>query len=212
MIKLYHYWRSSASYRVRIGLNLKGIAYESVPINLANAEQKSDTFRTQNPQGYVPALAIDGIMLTQSLAILEYLDECFPEPFPFLPKEPRVRAAIRAMSLLIACDIHPLNNLSVLGYLRTHFGQEEQGVQAWYQHWIINGFKALESFASDGPYIAGDHLSLADILLVPQMANARRFNVDCTPFPKLQRLDRHLRTLEPFIKAAPEQQAEAQLA
>jgi maleylacetoacetate isomerase len=209
MIKLYQYWRSSASYRVRIGLHLKGLAYESVPVNLASGEQKSDAYRAQNPQGYVPALAIEGKLLTQSLAILEYIDERFPAPNPFLPQDPVLRAHIRAMSLMIACDIHPLNNLSVLGYLRTQFNQDEAGVQAWYHHWVLTGFAALENFASDGLYIAGDFLSLADIMLVPQMANARRFAIDCSAFPKLLRIDAHLRTLEAFALAAPEQQPQA---
>jgi len=207
-MRLYEYFRSSASYRVRIALNLKGVAAEIVQLHLLRGEQKAADYVALNPQGRVPSLVLeDGTVISQSPAILEYLEEVFPEP-ALLPSDPVARARVRAMAAIIACDIHPLDNLAPLAYLRGHFGADQAAVDAWYAHWIIEGFTALEQMVV-GPYCLGETLSLADVMLVPQMANARRVAMDFSAFPKLVAIDQHCLSLPAFDLARPEQQAAA---
>lgn len=209
MIELFDYWRSSAAYRVRIALNLKGIDYRQTSIDLVAGAQGEPSYTSaMNPQGLVPALKIDGQTLTQSLAILEYLDETRPEP-PLLPAEPAARARVRALAQVVACDIHPLNNLRILRYLKGPLSQGQDGVNDWYKHWIIAGFDALEKMAGDSAFLSGDAPGLADICLVPQMYNARRFNTDLGPYPRLVDIDAACRALPAFDKAAPENQPDA---
>lgn len=214
MLKLYDYWRSSAAYRVRIGLNLKGAAYEAVPVNIAPGkdEQKADAFRAKNPQMRVPALQTEHGVLTQSLAILSWLDTVYPDP-PFLPADPWRAVQARAFALTIATDIHPLNNLAPLGYLRESFGADDAAIGDWYRHWIAQGFDALEAQLAtrpQTPFVFGDAPTIADICLVPQCANARRFKFDFAPYPRLAALDEHCRAHPAFAKAAPENQKDAQ--
>ncbi|MFD1787141.1 maleylacetoacetate isomerase [Sphingomonas floccifaciens] len=180
---LHDYWRSSAAYRVRIGLNLKGLGFESVSLDLRAGEQKLPSYRILSPQGLVPAIEHDGVVLTQSLAILEWLDETHPEP-GFLPFDPTGRARVRAMAYTIAMDIHPVNNLRILKALKGDFGAEQPAIDAWVRHWIAEGFTALEAMA-DAPYLSGETPGLADICLVPQWYNAERFALDTSPYPKL---------------------------
>jgi maleylacetoacetate isomerase len=213
-VKLYGYFRSSAAYRVRIALNLKGVAYEAVPVDLrpgANA-QHSPAFVALNPQGLVPVLVDGERIVTQSLAIIEYLDEVRRQP-PLLPEAAADRAQVRALALAIACDIHPLNNTRVLGYLRAQLGADEAAVNAWYAHWVTRGLRALEAqvarLGSDGRHMFGGAVTLADVCLVPQMYNARRFRCDVTPCPTLLSICAHLETLPAFARAAPEAQPEA---
>jgi maleylacetoacetate isomerase/maleylpyruvate isomerase len=211
-MKLYSYWRSSAAYRVRIALNLKDIAYEVVPVHLARGEQRAANYLQANPQGLVPALEHDGRLLVQSLAIIEYLDSIAPAP-RMLPQEPVARAQVAAMAQAVACDIHPLNNLRVLNYLKQEMGQDEAAVKKWYAHWIEEGFRALEAWALKySPaqrFLYGDAVSLADVCLVPQVYNARRFQVSLADYPTLVAIDAHLQTLPAVIAASPEQQADA---
>ncbi|MFN4310601.1 MAG: maleylacetoacetate isomerase [Ferrovibrio sp.] len=210
---LYGYFRSSAAYRVRIALNLKGLAYDNSFIHLQKNDQLSDDFARLNPQKQVPALVDGGTLLTQSLAIMEYLDETHPEP-AFLPADPKERARVRALALAIACDIHPLNNLRVLRYLVKEMGLPEDKKDQWYQHWIENGFQAVEKMLSGSPatgrFCHGDSPTMADICLVPQVANARRFNCDLSAYPTLVRIDGECRQLEAFAKAAPDKQPDAE--
>lgn len=213
MIRLYDYWRSSAAYRVRIALNLKGAAYEAVPVNILPGadEQLTDQYRSVNPQMRVPAIEVDGQVAGQSMAIIEWIDETMPGP-ALLPKDPWQRLQARAFADVIACDIHPLNNLSPLAVLRKDFGADEAAIKHWYQDWILRGFAALESMASElapGPFLFGDTPGLAEIVLVPQVANARRFETDLSAFPRLVALDEACRALEPFQRAAPENQQKA---
>jgi maleylpyruvate isomerase len=211
-VRLYSYFRSSAAYRARIVLNLKGIAYETVPIHLIKDGGRNYTpeFRAINPQMRVPALATEaGDVLIQSLAIIEYLDETHPQP-PLLPKDPLERAKVRAIAELIACDIHPLNNTSPLRYLKRELHQEQSTIDTWYHHWVLEGFEALEALIGDGPYLCGKDLTLADICLVPQVANARRLKVPLDNFPKIVAADAACRALPGFIKAAPENQPDAE--
>ena len=204
MIRLFDYFRSSASYRVRIGLNLKRVEYERIDISLLDGKQREPEHLARNPQGFVPTLEIDGHQLSQSLAILDYLDARFPEP-AFVSCDPARRAKTLAQALLIACDIHPLNNLRVLGYLKNKLGAEQESRDDWYRHWIREGFTALENMAEgSGTYLGGDAPDLADICLVPQMFNARRFKLDLGAFPTLVRIDAALQDLEPFAAAHPE--------
>ncbi len=207
---LYGYWRSSASYRVRIALALKGLAYEQVPINLAQGAQTSVGFRLLNPQGFVPFLIDGEAGLNQSLAIIEYLDELHPEP-PLLPPDPLGRARVRAAALSIACDIHPLNNLRVLKYLRGELAQPQEAVDTWYRHWVEEGFGPLEELAegATGAYLFGDTVTLADVCLVPQMWNARRLQADIARFPKLVAIDARLNALPAVRAASPEAQPDA---
>jgi maleylacetoacetate isomerase len=202
-IILYDYWRSSASYRVRIALNLKGVVYTRVPTNLIEADHKAADYVARNPQGFVPMLHIDGHDLTQSLAIIDYLDAKYADPAMCSP-EPAMRAKTLAQALLITADIHPLNNLRVLNYLDDQFAASRQAKSDWYQHWILEGFTALEAMAPEDGLFGSDLPNLADVCLVPQMANARRFNTPLEAFPKLLRIDAALRGIEAFAKAAPE--------
>lgn len=213
MIRLYDYWRSSAAYRVRIALNLKGAAYEPVPINIlpGQDEQLSETYRMVNPQMRVPAIEVDGRIAGQSMAIIEWIDEALPGP-ALLPADLWQRLQARAFADIIACDIHPLNNLSPLAVLRRDFGADEAAIKRWYQDWIVRGFAALETMAADlgaGPFLFGDTPGLAEIALVPQLANARRFETDLTAFPRLVALGEACGALDAFQRAAPENQSKA---
>ncbi|MFN5644251.1 MAG: maleylacetoacetate isomerase, partial [Sphingomonadales bacterium] len=187
---LFDYWRSSASYRVRIALNLKGVDYQSVPTDLLAASHKAADYVARNPQGFVPMLSIDGHDLTQSLAIIDYLDANYPDP-PMVSSDPATRAKTLAQALVIAADIHPVNNLRILGYLKSEFGADDAAVAKWYRHWIVEGFAALEAMAPEQGLFGGDLPNLADVCLVPQMANARRFDTPLDAFPKLVRIDAH---------------------
>ncbi len=206
-VLLHDYYRSSAAYRVRIALNLKGVDYESRPVNLAEGAQKSADYRALNPQGLVPMLEIDGLRLTQSLSIIMYLASRFPDP-PLLPADAGEAAHVRGMALAIACDIHPLNNLRVLNYLKAELGHPQDAVDAWYSHWITEGFTALESMAAprSGDFLFGDAPTIADICLVPQMYNARRFKVPVDAYPTLVRADENAGKLDAFARAHPDQQ------
>ena len=208
---LHDYYRSSAAYRVRIALNLKGVEYDSRLVNLAEGAQKGDDYRALNPQGFVPMLEIDGLKLTQSLSIIMYLASRFPEP-PLLPENPGEAAHVRSMALAIACDIHPLNNLRVLKYLKGEFGQEQDAVDVWYRHWITEGLGSLETTAAPraGAFLFGDAPTIADICLVPQMYNVRRFEVPLDAFPALVRADANASKLEAFAKAHPDKQEQGQ--
>ncbi len=208
---LYDYWRSSAAYRVRIALNLKGVDYEQRSINLAAGDHKDDDYRARNPQGLVPMLEIDGQRLTQSLSIIMYLATRFPDP-PLLPADVAEAAHVRSMALTIACDIHPLNYLRGLKYLKGQFDVSEDAKDEWYRHWIIEGFTALEAMAvpAAGRFIYGDSPTIADICLVPQMYNARRFNVPLDAFPTLVRADASACEIDAFAQAHPDRQEQAQ--
>jgi maleylacetoacetate isomerase len=211
MITLYDYWRSSAAYRVRIALNLKGAPYDSVPVNILPGadEQLTGSYRAVNPQMRVPAIEVDGRIAGQSMAIIEWLDETLPGP-ALLPKDPWQRLQARAFADIIACDIHPLNNLSPLAVLRKDFGADDAAIKRWYQDWILRGFSALEAMATDlgpAPFLFGEAPGLAEIALVPQVANARRFETDLTAFPRLVELDAACLGLSAFQKAAPENQS-----
>lgn len=202
-IILYDYWRSSASYRVRIALNLKGVVYKSVPTSLLDGAHKAADYVARNPQGFVPMLSIDGHDLTQSLAIIDYLDAHYPDP-KMVSANPADRAKTLAQALLIAADIHPINNLRVLNYLKSQMGQGQDAVDDWYRHWIVEGFTALEAMAPDDGLFGGDLPNLADVCLVPQMANARRFNTPLEAFPKLLRIDAALTEMPAFKAAHPD--------
>jgi maleylacetoacetate isomerase len=204
---LHDYYRSSAAYRVRIALNMKGIAYEQRQVSLVDGAQKSDDYRALNPQGFVPMLEIDGLKLTQSLSIAVFLDQCYPEPM-LMPRDPADGAHVRSMALAIACDIHPLNNLRVLKYLSGPLRQPQEVRDDWYRHWVTEGFDALEAMAAPraGKYMFGDTPSLADVCLVPQMYNARRFDVPLDAYPTLVRADANASALPAFAAAHPDAQ------
>ena len=206
-MQLYDYWRSSAAYRVRIALNLKGLEYAQIPIDLRAGQQRDEGYLGLNPQGLVPFLEDGETGLGQSLAIIEYLEERHPEP-PLLPDEPVQRAQARAIALAIACDIHPLNNLRVLQYLERTLECDESVRMAWYRHWIAEGLRALEATLpkTAGAFCVGDRPSLADICLVPQVYNARRYHCDIEPYPTVRRIDEQCRALEAFARAAPDRQ------
>jgi maleylacetoacetate isomerase len=208
---LYDYYRSSAAYRVRIALNLKGVEYESRPINLLHSEQSADDYRGLNPQGLVPMLEIDGHRLTQSLSIIVYLDQLFPDP-SLMPRDPVDGAHVRAMALTVACDIHPLNNLRVLKYLSGELGLPQEERDTWYLHWIREGLPALEVLARPGAgrFLFGDEPTIADICLVPQLYNARRYNVPLDDYPTLLRADENANKLEAFAAAHPDRQEQPQ--
>lgn len=209
-IQLYSYWRSSAAYRVRIALNLKGLPYQTVPVSLAPgfSEHRADAYRAINPQMLVPFLQDGELGVAQSMAILEYLEETYPETVLLPGNEPQ-RSSVRAFCNLIACDIHPLNNLRVQRYVSNELGASEQAAEEWYAHWIHEGFAALEALSGDGPYVIGDSPTLADVLLVPQMYNARRFKVPTDRFPQLVSIVDTCNELSAFKKAAPELQPDA---
>ena len=206
-VKLYDYWRSSASYRLRIALQMKGVSYESVSIDLHPdvAEHKSDAYRRINPQMRVPAIEVNGQVIGQSMAILEWIDETWPQP-ALLPDDSIMRLKARAFADTIACDVHPLNNPSVLSVLKTEYGAEPEAISRWYGAWIIRGFAALETQVGDDstPFLFGDTPGIAEICLVPQAYNARRFNVDMSPFPRLAAVDAACQELAAFKAAAPE--------
>jgi len=202
-IILYDYWRSSASYRVRIALNLKGVAYTAINTNLLDGNHKAKDYIARNPQGLVPTLSIDGHDLTQSLAIIDYLDAKYDDP-PMVSGDPAERANTLAQALVVAADIHPVNNLQILKYLKNELGQDQDAIDNWYRHWIETGFVALEAMAPENGLFGGDKPNLADVCLVPQMYNARRFKTDLTAFPKLVRIDAACNQLEAFQKAIPE--------
>ena len=206
-VLLHDYYRSSAAYRVRIALNLKGVDYERHPVNLAEGEQQDPAYRAINPQGFVPMLEIDGHRLTQSLAIIGYLDSTRPDP-PLLPTDPVDVAQVHAMALAVACDIHPLNNLRVLKYLSRELGQPQEARDEWYRHWVTEGLAALEKMArtNAGDFMFGDTVTLADICLVPQLYNARRFAVAIADFPTLRRVDENANALTAFAAAHPDRQ------
>jgi maleylpyruvate isomerase len=211
-VTLYGYFRSSAAYRVRIAANLKGLALETVPIHLQKegGQNLKPEYRAINPQMRVPALRLDsGDILTQSLAIVEYLDEVHPQP-PLLPRDPVGRAKVRALAQLIACDIHPLNNVAPLRYLKNELGQDQAKIDGWYHHWIIVGFDALETMIGVGPYAVGADVTLADICLVPQVANARRLKVPLDRYPKIVAVDAACAKIPAFDKARPENQPDAE--
>ena len=205
-MKLYDYFRSSAAYRVRIALNLKGLAYERHEVHLVRdgGEHLTPAYRAINPQARVPALELDdGTILIQSPAILEWIEETHSEP-PLLPADPILRARVRAVAAIVACDIHPVNNLGVLNYLRGQLGHDQETVNAWYRHWVEEGFHAIESLVEGKPFCFGDRPSLADVALVPQVYNARRFNVPLDPFPKIARIDAACAAIKAFADAGPE--------
>lgn len=211
MMKLYGYWRSSASYRVRIALALKGVEVEHIPVNLREGEQGEDKYLSLNPQGYLPTLVLeDGTHLTQSFAIMDYLDATYPEP-RFMPREAILRAKILSASLTVAADIHPIQNLSVLKYLRSELDADDAQVKAWCQHWIIKGFSALEPIAQsrDTEFLHTDHPAFFEICLMPQIYNARRFDVDMSQFPALSEIAKSCQAIEAFKQALPENQKDA---
>ena len=209
---LYTYFRSSAAYRVRIALNLKGLTPDMVSIHLQKQGglNRKPEFRAINPQMRIPALKLDsGDVLIQSLAIIEYLDEVHPQP-PLLPRDGLQRAKVRALAQVIACDIHPLNNTSPLRYLKNELGQPQERIDAWYRHWVVEGFEAVEALIGLGRYAFGNEVTLADVCLVPQVYNARRFNVSLERFPRIVAVDAACRELPAFEQARPENQADAE--
>ena len=211
-MKLYSYFRSSAAYRVRIGLNLKRLAYDYVPVNLLRAEQKSAGYLSRNPQGLVPALETDdGALIAQSMAILEWLEETHPTP-ALLPKNPVQRARVRSMALNIACDIHPLNNIAILNYLKRELAADDAQVSAWYGVWVRRGFDAVEKTLAEtaGDFCFGDTPTLADCCLIPQVFNADRFEVPTSDYPHIRRIHDHCLTLDAFADAAPARQPDAE--
>jgi maleylacetoacetate isomerase len=208
-MKLYGFFRSSAAFRVRIALNLKKLDYETAAIHLRRNHQTRPDYLRVNPQGLVPTLQDGDRTLIQSLAIIEYLDEVYPEP-PLLPKHPADRARVRALAEIVACDIHPINNLRVLRYVTHSLGHDEAAIAAWYNHWIDAGFRAFEGLLADDPrtgsFCFGDTPGLADITLVPQVVNAERYRLDLAPYPTITRVFENCMKLEPFVAAHPDRQ------
>jgi len=214
-MKLYTFFRSSASFRVRIALNLKGLKYKQAPIHLrrGGGEQLSAAYKAINPQALVPALEDDGNILTQSLAIIEYLEERYPQP-PLLPRDPADKALVRSMALIIACEVHPIQNLRVLQYVKKGYNQSDEQVNRWAQHWINLGLAALEQIIvaqpRRGKFCFGDKPTLADICLVPQLGNARRYGCDLSPYPAIIEIEKNCMALPAFADAAPEKQPDAE--
>jgi maleylacetoacetate isomerase len=210
-VKLYTYFRSSAAFRVRIALNLKGLRYEPLFVHLAKGEHRKSDYTKVNPQGLLPTLELDdGTRLNQSLAIMEYLEEKHPRP-PLLPSEPVGKARVRALSELIACEIHPLNNLRVLQHLKRALGQDEDQVNAWYRHWIADGLGKLEAELDAGARFAcGEAPTMADCCLVPQIFNAKRYNCDLASYPTTMRVFEQCMKLEAFDRAQPGKQPDAE--
>jgi maleylpyruvate isomerase len=212
-VKLYTYFRSSAAFRVRIALNLKGLPYEPRFVHLPKGEHKAAEYRGIDPQALLPALDVDGRALTQSLAIMEYLEETHPIP-ALLPKDASGRARVRSLSLLVACEIHPLNNLRTLTYLRKSLGQTEEQVATWYRHWIGDGLAKLEADLAQsgetGKFAHGDAPTMADCCLVPQVFNAKRYDSDLAPYPTVMRIFGACMKLEPFDRAQPAKQPDAE--
>jgi maleylacetoacetate isomerase/maleylpyruvate isomerase len=210
-VKLHTYFRSSAAFRVRIALNVKGIAYEPAFVHLAKGEHRAPGYAAINPQALVPTLEDAGKRLTQSLAILEYLEETRPNP-PLLPKDPAGRARVRSLALLVACEIHPLNNLRTLTHLRRSLGQTEEQVSAWYRHWIADGLAKLEADLSSDPgrFCHGDAPTMADCCLVPQIFNAKRYQCDVSAYPRTMRIFEECMKLEAFERAQPSRQPDAE--
>jgi maleylpyruvate isomerase len=209
---LYDYYRSSAAYRVRIALNLKGLEAERRYVHLRRGEQRAPGYLEVNPHGLIPTLVVGDGRLTQSLAIIEYLDETHPEP-PFLPPRPEDRAFVRGIALAIACDIHPIDNTRVLAYLEKNLGIDQAGRDEWYRHWIREGFKGIETLLSQreaSTFCFGDTPTLADICLVPQVANANRLKVDLAPYPRIRAIEAACQELAAFRKARPDQQEDAE--
>jgi maleylacetoacetate isomerase len=204
---LYDYYRSSASYRVRIALNIKGVEYERRPVNLLESQQQSDEYRALNPQGFVPMLEMDGARLTQSMAIMGYLDQKVPTN-PLLPAAAEARAHVLSLALTVACDIHPLNNLRILKYLKDTLDVDQDARDEWYRHWVAEGLSALEAMAAprSGKFLFGDTPTIADVCLVPQLFNARRFNVPLDGYPTLVRADENANQLEAFAASHPDRQ------
>jgi maleylacetoacetate isomerase len=211
MMKLYDYPRSSAAFRLRIALNLKGISYQSIPVDLTRDVQKGAEYRELNPQGLVPALEEEGQVFVQSLAIIEYLDETHPEP-PLLPGHPADRARVRALAQMVACDIHPLNNLRIRRYLADPLGHDAEAVATWQRHWMAEGFAAIEAILAHdgmaGSFCHGDEPSLADICLVPQCVNASRENLDMAPYPTIRRIFQTCMALDAFDQARADREGE----
>jgi maleylacetoacetate isomerase len=208
-MKLYGYFRSSAAFRLRIALNLKGLDYDNAFIHLRRGDQAQPDFRGVNPQGLVPVLEVDGQVLSQSLPIIEYLDETHPEP-PLLPPDAAGRARVRGLAAIVACDIHPINNLRVLRYLQRPLGHDHAAIETWYNHWIAEGFAALERLlagdAHTGRFCHEDRPGLADIALVPQVVNSERYRLDLSPYPTITRIFDTCMTLNAFAAAHPERQ------
>jgi maleylacetoacetate isomerase/maleylpyruvate isomerase len=209
-LTLYGYWRSSAAYRVRLALAWKGLSASTVPIDLRLGAQSAPAYLAHNPQGLVPLLADDGAAIAQSLAIIEYLDERHPEP-PLLPATPLCRARVRSAALMLAADLHPLNNTRVQNYLRSPLGHDQPAIDGWIHHWMAVGLAPLEAFAADhgGRFLHGDALSIADLCLVPQLYNARRFAVDTSGFPRLLAAEAAVLALDFAAAAHPETQPDA---
>ena len=211
-MKLYGYFRSSAAYRVRIALNLKGVPHEHAFIHLVRdgGQQTSPQYLARNPQGLVPALELDGgETLIQSLAIIEHLDEVYPDP-PLVPGDAVTRARIRAIAQAVACDIHPLNNSRVLKYLRQDMNQPKEAIDAWYRHWVETGFGAIEKMIGEDGYCIGGQVTLADICLIPQVFNARRYDVDLAPYPRIGRVEAVCGAIPAFAEAHPDRQPDAE--
>ena len=211
-MKLYTFFRSSASFRVRIALNHKGLEYEPAAVSLSRGEHLETKYQSVNPQGLVPALEDGGRLLTQSLAIIEYLDEVHPGP-KLLPSDPLDRAYVRALSQIISCEIHPLNNLRVRKYIKTSYRLDDEGVNSWYRHWIAEGFRAMEAFLAQerkhGKYCYRDQVTLADCCLVPQVFNALLYKCDVKPYPAVMRIHEACMKLDAFIRAQPSRQPDA---
>ncbi|MBG0808688.1 maleylacetoacetate isomerase [Methylosinus sp. H3A] len=210
-MKLYDYFRSSAAYRVRIAIELKGLAVERIPIHLARGEQRRPDYLSKNPQGLAPALQLDdGTIITQSLAIIDYLDALAPQP-RLTPADPLLAAKVRGVALAIACDIHPLNNRRVLDYLRERLGQDDSGVDDWVHHWVLKGgLEAVEQLVEPGPFCFGAQPTLADVCLVPQLFAARRFSTPLDALPKLRAVEAHCLAHPAFAAAEPSRQGDAE--